>query len=110
MREALHVVGKIASEIDDCCAEAHLRADAAAAEFRLDEGREDVAGDLLKTHHRPCFIEGTPRTDHFFHEAWFGAREHVADLALLLSCGPQRMLYASAIESVNRLEFVKGHD
>ena len=85
-------------------------ADAALPESRLDERREHVRGNLLEAHHRPGLVERPPRADHLLHQARLGAGEHVADLALLLRGGAQRVLDAAAVEAVDRLELVERDD
>ncbi len=110
VREPLHVVGKVAGEIDDRCAEARLRADAALREPRLDELGEHVGGNLLEAHHRPGLVERPPRADHLLHQARLRAGEHVADLPLLLRRGAQRVFDAAAVEGVDRLELVERDD
>ena len=105
--ETLHVVGNIGGEIDDRFAEPFLGPDAAAREALVDEGRELGRIDLLESHHRPGLVEGPPRPEHPLHQGWLGAREHVADLALLLHGGAQRVLHGAAVEGGDRLELVE---
>ena len=87
-----------------------LGADPALAELRLDEVRKDVGRNFLQAHHRPGFVERTPRADHLFHQARFRPGEYVADLALLLCRGPQCVLDAAAVEAIDGLKLVEGHD
>ena len=78
--------------------------------LRLDEGGEDVGGNLLEAHHRARLVERPLRPDHLLHQARLRAGEHVADLALLLRRGSQRVLDAAAVEAVDRLELVERDD
>ena len=78
--------------------------------LRFDEPGENVRGDLLKTHHRPGFVERPLRADHLFHQARLGAGENVADLTLLLGGRSQRVLDAAAVEGIDRLELVQRDD
>ena len=110
MGQALHVVGKVAGEIDDGCAETGFSTDAALAELRFDERGKDVGRNLLKSHDRPCLVEGTPRADHLLHQAGLGARKDVTDLSLLLRCRSQCVLDAAAVERLDRLELVERND
>ena len=58
MRQALHVVGQIAGELDDGRAEPGLGPDARPRESRVDERGELVGRNLLEPHHRPGLVEG----------------------------------------------------
>ena len=98
VREPLHVVRHVGGEIDDRFAEPVVGADAAAAEPLVDEGREVVGVDLLETHHRPGLVERPPRPEHALHQRRLGSREHVADLALILDRGAERVLDGAAVE------------
>ena len=58
----------------------------------------------------PGLVERAARPDHLLHQARFRAGEHVADLALMLRGGAQRVLDAAAVEAVHRLELVERDD
>ena len=58
----------------------------------------------------PGFVERPFRSEHPFHQAGLGAREHVADAALMLHGGAQRVLDAAAVESVDGLKLVERDD
>ncbi len=68
------------------------------------------ARNLLEPHHRAGLVERPPRADHLLHQARLGAGEDVADLALVLRRGAQRVLDAAAVEAVDGLELVERDD
>ncbi len=71
---------------------------------------ELVGRDLLEPHHRSGLVERPLRCEHPFHQARFGSGEHVADLALVLHRGAQRVLDRAAVEAGDRLELVERDD
>ena len=73
----------------------------------VDEGRELGRIDLLEPHHRPGLVEGPARPEHPLHQGRLGSGEHVADLALILHGGAQRVLDGAAIKGGDRLELVE---
>ena len=87
MCETLNVVRQVAGEIHDGHPETGFGADPALGEPRLDPFREHVGRDLLQSHHRSGFVEGTARADHLLHQARLRPCEDVADLALVLRGG-----------------------
>ena len=79
-------------------------------EARVDERGELVGGNLLEPHHRPGLVERPLRAEHPLHQARLGAGEDVADLALMLDRGAQRVLDRAAVEAADRLELVERDD
>ena len=110
VREPLHVVRKVAGEIDNGRAKAGLGLDAALAEPRFDERGKDVGRDLLEPHDRTGLVEGPLGSDHLLHQARLRAGEDVTDAPLMLRGRPQRVLDAAAVEGVDGLELVERHD
>ena len=72
--------------------------DAGRAEPGLDELREAIGGNLLQPHDRAGLVEGPALAQHAFHQRRLRSGEDVADLALLLDRGAQRVLDAAAVE------------
>ena len=107
VREALHVVGQVAGEIDDRRAEPGRGLEAGGLEARFDESREAIGRNLLQAHHRSGLVERPALAEHPLHQRRFGAGEDVADLALLLHRGAQRVLDAAAVERRDGLELVE---
>ena len=68
------------------------------------------AGNLLQPHHRPGLVERPLRSEHPLHQARLRSGEHVADLALVLHGGAQRVLDRPAVEAADRLELVERDD
>ena len=68
-----------------------------------------AAGILFEAHHRAGLVERAARADHLVHQAGLGAGEDVADLALLLRGGAQRVLHRAAVEALDGLELVERH-
>src|SRR5687768_14317546 len=110
MGQPLHVVRKVAGEVDNRGADARLRADAASGETGLDELGEQWPRNLVEPHHRPCLVEGPPWSNHLVHQAGFGTGEDVSDFPLLLRGGAERMLDRSAVEAFDSLKLVERHD
>ena len=110
MRETLHVVRKIAADIDDGRAEAGLRRHAGRPEAIVDELREHVGRDLAEPQDGAGLVERPARADHLLHQARLGAGEDVADLALLLDGGAQGIFDAAAFVAGDGLELVHGDD
>ena len=110
VREALHVVGQVAGEIDDGRAEAGLGADAALREPRLDEVGEDrrPGSSRAASPGRPCRTAGAGRSSSPSGSA--RSRRTRSRPALLLRRGAQRVLDAAAVEAVDRLELVERDD
>ena len=90
--------------------EAVLGFEPGSTEARLDELRELVGGNLLEAHHGSGLVEGPLRGEHPLHQARLRPGEHVADRALVLDRGAQRVLHGSAVEAANCLKFVERHD
>src|ERR1041385_1242681 len=76
----------------------------------VDEVGEERARNLVQSQNRSGLVERAPRSDHLFHQARFGSREYIPDLALMLRGGAQRMLDAAAVEAVDRLKLVECDD
>ena len=107
VREALHVVRQVAGELDDRLAEAGRALDAACAHARLDERRESIRRDPSEPYDRSGLVERPAPAEHALHERRLRAGKDVADVALHLDGGAQRMLDAAAVEGGNRLELVE---
>ena len=73
-------------------------------------GRKQIGRNFLEAHHRARFVERPFRSEHPFHQAGLGPREHVADAALMLHRGAQRVLDTAAVESVDGLKLVERDD
>jgi hypothetical protein len=110
VREPLHVVGKVAGELDDRVAEAVFRLDSRSLEPHVDGRREFVGRNLLEAHHGPGFIERPFRPEHPFHQRRLGAGEHVADIALMLYGRAHRGLDRAAVELADGLKLVESDD
>ena len=107
MRQTLHVVGHVGSEIDDGGAEPGLGLQALVGESRFDEVGEDIGVDLLEPHHRARLVERPPRLEHALHQRRLGTGENVADAALILDGGAKRVFDVAAVERGDRLELVE---
>ena len=107
VREPLDVVRQVAGQIDDGGAEAFFGSEAGSAEPFVDPAGEGLGGNPAEPHDGPGLVEGPLRADHLLHQARLGSREHVADLALLLHRGAQRLLDAAAVVGGDRLELVE---
>ena len=68
---------------------------------------EAIGRNLLQPHHRAGLVERPARAEHPLHQRRLGAGEDVADLALVLHRGAQRVLDAAAVERADRLELVE---
>ena len=78
-----------------------------AAESRLEELREPIGGNAAEPHDRAGLVERPAAAEHALHQRRLRSGEHVADLALVLDRGAQRVLDAAAVERADRLELVE---
>ena len=68
------------------------------------------AGNLVETNDRSGLVERPLGAEHPLHQARLRAGEDVADVALMLNGGPQRMLDRSAVETRDGLKLVERDD
>ena len=69
--------------------------------------REAVGRNAAEAHDRAGLVERPAAAEHPLHQRRLRTGEHVADLALVLHRGAQRVLDAAAVERADRLELVE---
>jgi hypothetical protein len=107
VREALHVVGQVARELDDRLAQPRRVLDPAALEPGFDERGKAIGGNPRQPHHRAGLVERPVAPEHPLHQCRLGSCENITDAALDLDGCTERMLDAAAIEGIDRLELVE---
>src|SRR3954454_22782099 len=93
MREPLNVVGQVARELDDGCADPRFGPKARLLEPRLEKLGELFGRNPFEPHHRARLVEWTVPREHALHQARLRSRKDVTDLALMLNRGAKGVLH-----------------